>query len=109
MGDIIRHGAVRVFYMAQLAAGKLRVWDGMVEHNRLDFLLQIVGQLIAVHAEYLDSIEFKWIMRRGNHNTRVGIVLFNKISDRRRRHDAEQQNVCADGAKPRDERAFNHV
>ena len=94
---------------ADLAAGGELGLFLVIEHDRLDLLLERVGQLIAGAAENLDAVEFAGVVRSGDHHTRVGPVLFHQVGHRRGRHYAQMHHIRADAAKARGQRAFKHV
>ena len=109
VADIIVHRVVTAGHPANIAAGgggrRLRA----VQDNRLDFLLQVVGQLIALAVENLDTIVFAGVVRRGNHDARVRLILAHQVSHRRRGHHAQQLHVGAHRAQPGHQRRLQHI
>ena len=83
--------------------------DGLIEDYRLDLLLERVGELISVGLEYLYAVIFAGVVRGGNHYARIVLVLLHKERHCRGRHDAEEQNICADGAKACADGGLKHL
>ena len=89
--------------------GRRELWFGLlVEHDRLDALLELILELIAVLVEYFDSVVLVGVVRRGYHDARVRLVLADKVSDRRRGHDSEVDDVGSDRAESGSERGREH-
>ena len=56
--------------------------------ERLDLVLELVGQLEAVSAEELDAVVLRRVVRRRDDHATVGLELAHEQRDRGRRHDA---------------------
>ena len=77
--------------------------------QRLDLMLDLVGQLVAVRAEQLDAVVVERIVRGRDHDAEVGAHRAGQHGDGRRRHRAEQQHVHADRGEAGDQRGLDHV
>ena len=63
MLDVVAHGALPAADLAQVAARNQRHLVLFVQHQRLDLVLQLVGQLEALAAEDLDAVERVGVVR----------------------------------------------
>ena len=75
----------------------------------LDAFLQSVGQLHALAAEHLDAVEFRRVVRGGDHDAGVGLVFADEVSHRRRGDEAEHDHVRAHGAQARGAGHGEHI
>ena len=79
-----------------------------VEDKSLYLLLNAVRELESLGGKQLYAVVFHGIMRSGDHNARVRIVPFHKISHRRSRHNSKQQRVCSHGSKSSGQRRLQN-
>ena len=79
-----------------------------VEDKSLYLLLNAVRELESLGGKQLYAVVFHSIMRSGDHNARVRIVPFHKISHRRSRHNSKQQRVCSHGSKTSGQRRLQN-
>ena len=77
--------------------------------ERLDLVLEVVGQLETVSAEELDPVVLRCVMRRRDDHPPIGAQLTHEVRYGRRRDDPGQQRVGATGADARDERGLQQV
>ncbi len=77
--------------------------------QRLDLLLDLVGQLVAVRAEQFDAVVVVGVVRGRNHHAEVGAHRARQHGDRGRRHRAEQEHVHAHRGEAGDQRRLDHV
>ena len=77
--------------------------------QRLDLLLHLVRQLVAVRSEQLDAVVFVRIVRGRDHHAEIGAHGARQHADRRRRDRAENQRVHAHRREARDHGVFDHV
>ena len=85
--------------------GRVDLAEGVV----LDALLQFVGQFHALAAEHLDAVELRRVVGGGDHDAGVGLVLGEQVGHGRRGHEAEHDDVRADGAETRRAGQSQHV
>lgn len=76
-----------------------------VEDKSLYLLLNAVRELESLGGKQLYAVVFHGIMRSGDHNARVRIVPFHKISHRRSRHNSKQRAFAPTEARPADSAA----
>ena len=77
--------------------------------QRLDLLLDGVGELEAVGAEELDAVVLEGVVRGRDHHPEVGAHRARQHADRRRRHRADEEDVHADRGEAGDQRGLQHV
>ena len=77
--------------------------------QRLDLVLDLVGELVAVGPEQLDAVVVVGIVRGRDHHAEIGAHRAGEHGDRRRRHRAGQQHVHADRGEAGDQRGLDHV
>ncbi len=96
-----------------LGAAEFRALGQTLGHvgldQRLDLLLDIVGQLIAVGAEQFYAVVVEWIVRGRNHDAEIGAHGTRQHGDGGGRHRAEQQHVHADRCEAGHQRVLDHV
>ena len=109
VGYIIENRHLRSCDSADITADLDGRNDGLIEDYRLDLLLERVGELISVGLEYLYAVIFAGVVRGGNHYARIVLIFLNKERHCRGRHDAEEQNICADGAKTCADGGLKHL
>ena len=74
-----------------------------------DLILNVVIQLEALFVEELDAVIFKCIMRRRDHDAGAGFHAADKMRDRRRRQNADLDNIAADSQDACADRVFEHI
>ena len=82
--------------------------DALLQH-RLDALLDLVGELVAVRPEQLDAVVEIRIVRGRDHHADVGAQRARQHGDRRRRDRPEQEHVHAGGGQARHHGVLDHV
>ena len=109
MIDVIPTGVVRCADPPKTGTHGCRNGGSIVQNEGFDPLFQEIGQFEAVAAENLDTVEFRRIVRGGDHNTRIGAVLTNKIRNGRSGHRTQTDHVRSHGAKTRHHAAHQHI
>ena len=82
-------------YLSQTAVRRPEIRLCAVKHNGFNFFFKVIGELIALLAEYLDTVEFRAIMASGYHYAAVRAVPADKVSKGRSRHDSQKLRVRA--------------
>ncbi len=83
--------------------------DVGVEHELLDFELDLVGELEPFAREKLDAVVLEGVVRGGNDRAGVGAQAARQKRDAGRRHRSDQQDVDTHGADARRHRGLQHV
>ena len=81
----------------------------LLRNRCLHLFLHLVGELIALRAENLDAVVLVGIVRGGNNNTGVSLLLHRKECHRRGGDGAEGHDAAAHGANAGHERRLQHV
>ena len=101
-----RHGGVLV---ARLARTHDSAFEAALLDERLDLVLDRVGQLEALRIEQLDAVVLRRIMGCGDDRAARGVELADQQRHRRRRDDARQKRRAARAGDAGDHRRLQHV
>lgn len=85
----------------------LTVPVGLVD--RLDPVLQLVGELVTAAREELDAVVRHGVVAGGEHHTEVGAERAGEMGHRRRRQHADQQDVHARARQARGHRGLQEL
>ena len=88
---------VRARHRARLAGVRA---PGGVGHDRLDFALHLLGELLTLAGEHLDAVVLVWVVRSGNDHADVVCPGAGQEGHRRRRHDPGAGHRRAFAARP---------
>jgi hypothetical protein len=77
--------------------------------QRFDRMLDLIGELVAIGAEQLDTVILEHVVRGRDHDAEIGAHRARQHGDGGCRHGAEQEHVHADGGEAGNERIFDHV
>ena len=100
--------AIDALGAAEIAAGGEPLGE-IGRHELFDLVFGLVGQLVAVGPEQLDAVVVERVMRRRNHDPKIGAHRTGQHGDRRGRHRAKQQHVHADRGETGHQRSLDHV
>ncbi len=104
--DVAAAGVVDAAHLAETVGGDHR--DRLIQHA-FDFRFDLIAELAAVVAEKLDAVVGVGVVRRGNHDARLGVQGAGQIGDRRCGHGPEQPDVHAGGGNARFQGRLEHV
>ncbi|CAM5321146.1 hypothetical protein SBADM41S_10722 [Streptomyces badius] len=95
MGDVPVEALRVVGDPADAGAGRAVPWltVAVLLVDRLDPVLQLVGELVAATREELDAVVGHRVVAGGEHHTEVGVEGPGEVGDRGRRQDADAQHV----------------
>ena len=82
---------------------------GVIEDQLLHLSLHFVGQLVALAVENLDTVVLKGIVRRGDDDTGISVLLHRQKRNGRRRNGSERHHVTAHGADARHQGGLQHI
>ena len=82
---------------------------GAVQDDILNFFLQLVGELEALPVKDLNAIVLKGVVRSGDDDAGVGLLIQRHPGHRRRRDGSQIQHVGPGGAQPPNQRPFQQV
>ena len=79
-----------------------------VQHA-LDGCFDLIRELVAIRTEQLDPVVVVRIVRRRDHDAKIGAQRARKHGNRWRRYGAKQKHVHARGTEAGDQRVFDHI
>ena len=79
------------------------------KNDVLHLFLHFVGELIALSAENLDAVVLIGVVRRGNDNAGIRLLLHRKKCHRRGGDGAKGHNAAAHSANACHERRLQHI
>ena len=104
------HGVLLTFHAgAQRFSRHMGVGIDSANDQIFDFLFNRIVQLEAFTVEEFDSVIFKRIMRCGNHDAGLCLVVTNQISYRRRGNHAHLDHIASDGEDSRRQSILQHI
>ena len=106
--DVASAGVVDAIGFADLVAGHA-VRLHVIEDLLFDERLEIVGKLVPIGSEDLETIVLIGVMRSRQHDAGAAAHGLRQVSDRRRRHRAYQEDVHAARHQAARQRGLEHV
>jgi len=94
---------------SQLPAPADTVGQHFIQDDLLDFELLGIAELAAAGAEYFDAVEFVRVVGGGQHNTRVGVTLTDKIGHGGGWHNTRLVYIRPHRAQPGGDGGLQHI
>ena len=83
--------------------------DFAAKNELLDFLFDLVVQLVAVVPEKFDAVVFVGIVRSGKNDAGIGAQRARDVGDTGRGQRADNKNIDTERSNPGDERILKHI